>query len=95
MPPYVRAKGRLENGTHTNGLIDRPAAAAPNEAERGEGEDGCLEGEGLLPADAVDEEEGEHRARELCERRPHQLHVVVRLQTAEIQVALSIPLFSH
>ena len=78
--------------------FDRPAAvaAAPDEAERGEGEDGGLEGERLLPADAVDEEEGEHRARELGERRPHQLHVVVRLQTAEeIQVALSLPFFSH
>ena len=68
-------------------LTYRPAAVAacaPDEAERGEGEDGGLEGEGPLPADAVDEEEGEHRARELGERRPHQLHVVVSLQTAEI-----------
>ena len=68
-------------------IDNRPAAVAacaPDEAERGEGEDGRLEGERLLPADAVDEEEGEHRARELGERRPHQLHVVVSLQTAEI-----------
>ena len=59
-----------------------PALAALDEAEGGHCEDGGLEGERPLPADAVDEGEGEHRAGELGERRPHQLNVVLRLQTA-------------
>ena len=63
-----------------------PAATALHEAERGEGEDGCLQGEGLLPAEAVDQQQRQHGARELGARRPHQLHVVVRFQPAATQV---------
>jgi hypothetical protein len=85
----LKKSGRDSPGDKEHNHDERLVLAALDEAERGHGEDDGLQGEGLLPANAVYEDEGEKGAGKFGKRRPDQFDVVVRTEAAEGKVSVS------
>lgn len=74
----VQQTGQGDQGPYQQRLV----VAAGHDDEGGDCEGESADGQSLLSAEPVDEEDGHHRPRKLGERRPDQRHVVGFLKTS-------------